>query len=288
MKLALGTVQFGLAYGVANQQGQVRPEEAQQILRLASASGVDTLDTAVAYGNSEQCLGDIGVTGWRVVSKLPAVPDDCVDVTRWVRETLGASLRRLRTDRLYALLLHRPQQLLADRIGPALFAALRQLKAEGLVTKIGVSVYGPEELTELCGRFELDLVQAPFNIVDRRLLDSGWLSRLSRAGVEVHVRSVFLQGLLLMEANRPPRFDRWRDLWTRWHAWLADTRLTAVEACMRYALSHEDIAHVVVGVDSAAQLQQILAASRGTLPEIPAALACDDPDLINPSRWSTA
>ena len=201
--LALGTVQFGLQYGVANQRGKVAAQEVRAILEFARRAGLDMLDTAVAYGESEALLGQIGVSDWQVISKLPAVPVGCGDVERWVRDSVADSLARLNVARLYGLLLHRPGQLL-DSIGGQLYAALRRLTVDGVVGKIGVSIYDPGELDRLCDHFAFDLVQAPFNILDSRLVQTGWLSRLRRGGTELHVRSVFLQGLLLMRPTDRP------------------------------------------------------------------------------------
>ena len=125
-RLALGTVQFGLRYGVANTSGQVSLDEVTAILQQAWAAGVDTLDTAIAYGESEQRLGEIGVEGWRVVSKLPAMPSDPSDIGGWVEDAVECSLRRLNIDCLYGLLLHRSQQLLEPR-GEDLYASLVEL-----------------------------------------------------------------------------------------------------------------------------------------------------------------
>ncbi len=285
-RLALGTAQFGLPYGIANRRGQVPAGEVRAILAVARDAGVDTLDTAIMYGSSEQVLGEAGVDGWRVVSKLPAFPEDTPDLARWLRTEVAASLDRLRRERLNGLLLHRRQQILGPR-GDELLAAVRQIQDDGLATKIGVSVYGPEELDALMPRFPFGLVQAPFNVLDRRLATSGWLPRLAAQGVEVHVRSLFLQGLLLMPpADRPPRFARWQPLWDRWAGWLAETGLSPVQACLRFALATPGIGRAIVGIDRLAQLREILAAADGPPPAIPDDLACTDPDLINPSRWS--
>ena len=94
-RLALGTAQFGLAYGIANQEGQVTRSDSNTMLQLAAANGIDMLDTAIAYGESETCLGEVGVQGFKLVTKLPAVPDDCMDVQNWVQEQLKVSLARL-------------------------------------------------------------------------------------------------------------------------------------------------------------------------------------------------
>lgn len=285
MKLALGTAQFGLDYGIANGRGQIPATEAASILDKARECGMDTLDTAIAYGSSERRLGDIGVNGWRVVSKLPAIQPEVADIGAWVREAVDASLERLRIDALHALLLHRPHQLLEAR-GDELYRALLLAKARGVVRKIGISIYAPAELSTIADAFEFDIVQAPFSIVDRRMLDSGWLERLAGRRVEIHVRSIFLQGLLLFSATeRPARFARWGALWAQWDKWCRDERLTPVEACLRYALSMEEVDRVVVGVDSLAQLKTILRSVAGPLPSPPESLSCTDDLLINPGRW---
>lgn len=285
-RLVLGTVQFGLPYGVANQGGRVSKEEAAVILRHARAVGVDTLDTAIAYGDSEQRLGEIGIGQWQVISKLPAIPDTCSDVDGWVRESVLGSLNRLGVPRLRGLLLHRPPQLLGSQ-GDALYCALVRLKEEGKVGKIGVSIYGPDELDALWPRYQLDLVQAPCNILDRRLITSGWLARMRQAGTEVHVRSIFLQGLLLMDRQRRPKyFSRWQNLWDQWDHWLDAQQLSPLQACMGFALSNSAIDRIVVGVDSLRHLNEVLAQLEAPAARAPDILASEDLDLINPSHWN--
>lgn len=285
-RIGLGTAQFGLNYGIANRRGQVSHDEAKAILEHARSSGMDTLDTAIAYGDSEQRLGEIGIQDWQVVSKLPAVPEACSDVSQWVTDSLCKSLQRLKVKSLYGLLLHRPQQLL-EQDGDRLYQASQQLKHDGLVQKIGVSIYEPAELDALCSRYQFDIVQAPFNIMDRRLIDSGWLSRLAEQGTELHVRSVFLQGLLLMTpSDRPKKFNRWASLWSKLENWLKQTGLTPLQACLRYALSFSEIDKVIIGVDSLNQLKEILQATVGPMPQVPKELLIHDIDLLNPARWA--
>lgn len=285
-RLALGTAQFGLDYGIANQQGQVPDDAARAIVDHASAHGIDTLDTAIAYGDSEKRLGEIGVRNWRVVSKLPAADEGCADLLRWVQDSVDTSLERLNVTRLYGLLLHRPHQLLEPG-GDRLFAALQQLKCRGVVEKVGVSIYDPAELDLICERYPLDMVQAPFNIMDSRLIESGWLSRLSEQGTELHVRSAFLQGLLLMEAGtRPEKFGRWEKKWRCWDEWLRESELTPLQACIGYVLGFPQIDRVVIGVDSLAQLTEILHSLGAPPSGIPSELFACDPVLVNPSRWS--
>lgn len=287
MRLALGTVQFGLPYGIANAGGQVTRSIAAEILALTRRSGVGMIDTGIAYGDSEACLGEVGVNGFRIVTKLPALPETCEDVGAWVRGQVQASLKRLGQTSVHGLLLHRALELVGPQ-GRALTQVLQALKGDGLVRKIGVSVYAPAELDAVVGACPLDLVQAPLNLVDRRLVTSGWLERLHAQGTEVHVRSAFLQGLLLMpQGSIPHKFRRWNELWMRWHSWLAECDVSAVQACLAYALSFEEVDHVVVGVDTAAQLEQLIkACAKAAIAQLPD-LACDDERLINPFNWNS-
>lgn len=285
-RIALGTVQFGMAYGIANSFGQVQAHEVTNILSTARAAGIDTLDTAALYGASETVLGTAGAKSFRIVSKLPAVPEDCQNLEDWVRDQVMGCLRRLRTAKLYGLLLHRPGDLQC-RYGDKLYNALVGLKVDNFVSKIGYSIYASDELDALFVSFPPDIVQAPFNVFDRRLRSSGWLERMSKSNVEVHVRSAFLQGLLLCSRGAVPRkFAPWADLFERWHAWCANNGVSQLDAALGHALSATGVDRVVVGVDSTAQLEQILASGRRISPPVPEEIQGHGA-LINPSLWGT-
>jgi aryl-alcohol dehydrogenase-like predicted oxidoreductase len=285
-RIALGTAQFGAAYGIANTSGRVSPGNAREILDVARAAGVDTLDTAALYGASEATLGEIGIADFLVVTKLPGLPGDCGNVGDWVRAAVMASLRRLNVVTVAGLLLHRPADLLGAN-GEALFTALLALKSEGLVAKIGYSVYSPDEFEALVKSYPPDLVQAPYNVFDRRLETNGWLSRLKDIGAEVHTRSAFLQGLLLFPRGRwPEKFQPWRDLLENWHDWCAMCGLTPMKAALAHALGLQGVDRIVVGVDSAPQLQEIVQALRGPGIDVPVDIQSSDDALVNPSRWN--
>ena len=285
-RLALGTVQFGLPYGIANQVGQISHSEAKAMLQFALANGIDMLDTAITYGNSETCLGEMGTQDFKVVTKLPAIPDDCADISVWVQHQVSASLSRLGVTAIYGLLIHQSEQLLGP-YGDEIYQALQVLKDNGQVQKVGVSIYSPRELAALIPHYRFDLLQAPFNLIDRRLHSTGWLKRLKDDDVEVHTRSVFLQGLLLMaQADMPSKFSPWCGVWQTWHRWLADHDSSAVLECLAFPLSFSEIDRVIVGADSVKQLAQIVSASNSQpISNLPY-LECEDERLINPSNWS--
>lgn len=286
MKLALGTVQFGLDYGVTGGV-QVGPGEIGRILGMARAGGMDTLDTAVAYGTAEQALGAAGLDpGWHIVTKLPPVPDDTAGVDDWARAQIDGSLARLGRTCVDAVLLHRTADLWGPH-GAALADALHGLKRDGLARRVGVSIYEPEDLDALAGIFTPDLVQVPFNALDRRLENSGWADRLAGQGTAVHLRSVFLQGLLLTRPEAlPPRFAAHRPVFDAWWAHLDRAGVSPLAGALGAALSRSWAERVVIGVDSAAQLQQILDAADETTPFVPVRISSSDPALIDPREWT--
>lgn len=286
-KLALGTVQFGLSYGVTNTTGMTPRHEAAEILQRARSTGIDTLDTAVGYGDSESVLGQLGIDGFKVITKIPAVPENEPNILSWVYEQVRASMGRLRRPLLGGVLLHRPGQLF-EPFGPKLYSALEKLKSDGFIEKIGISVYEPSELDQLIPNFKFDLIQAPLSVLDRRLIDSGWAKRLNDLGIEIHARSCFLQGLLLMAAaNRPAKFKRFESIWQTWDHWLSKTKLAPVEACIHYATSQPEISRVVVGVNSATQLDEIVQGLKTIQFELPVWPSPPEALLLDPSKWAS-
>lgn len=290
MKLALGTAQFGMPYGITNRTGRLTQAQTTEVLALAYAQGISVLDTAMAYGDAESRLGNTGVQHFQVVTKLPPIPlvlpAEMTDAGAWAKEQFAASLKRLGLSRVYGLLLHRPSDLLGQH-GKVLLRAMQDLQDQGLVKKLGISIYSPNELEPLLKLAQWDLVQSPLNLIDRRLQTSGWLQRLKDSGVEVHTRSAFLQGLMLTHASAlPPQFSEWLDLWRVWDQWQLATGCSALGASLAYPLSLPEVDRVVVGVEESEQLLGILAALRAPVPQGWPHITCDDGKLINPSQWA--
>ena len=286
-KIALGTVQFGIDYGINSENGQIRPEEVRGILNYAYSQNIDLLDTAPAYGSSEKVLGEANVQNFKVVTKTrhfdnAEISNDDIDL---LKKDFSCSLVDLRQESFYGVLVHNARDLLKPG-SEKLFDQLESLKQAEKIKKIGVSVYDNKQLQSILENFDIDMVQLPFNILDKRLIDSGMLAILQNRGIEVHARSVFLQGLLLMSnQDRPRKFHRWNALWKTWHEWLNDNQITALEAAIRHAVSMPEISKVLVGVDTKDQLKEIIIASDGILPNIPAELYTNDVNLLNPSNW---
>ena len=286
-KIALGTVQFGQNYGITNKLGRVKKPEVLKIIKFAKKKNIDLLDTAITYGDSEKVLGTVGVADFNVVTKLPDCPVNSLNLISWVKNHINKSLKRLGLKNIYGLLIHRSENLRGVS-GVKIKDILYQLKSEGLVKKIGVSIYNPDELKELTKKIKLDLVQAPINLIDQRLENSGWLSRLHDEGVEIHSRSTFLQGLLLLSRNDiPNKFERWANIWDRWEYEKKKNKMSPLEICLSYPLSLKKVDRVIVGVDSLKHLNAILIASKN-IDKIKdyKIIKSIDPLLLNPFNWN--
>jgi len=285
-KIALGTAQFGLSYGVANIKGQVSVDEVAKILGYAQEKGIDTLDTATAYGNSENVLGAIGVEGWRVITKIPALPPTISDIYTWIMSQVDQSLKRANLNYLDAVMLHKPSDMLGSN-NRAYLRAFDRIKSNQLAGAIGYSVYSPEELPQLCSLLWPDIVQVPYNVFDRLIKQSGWLDRLNQRGTRIHVRSIFLQGLLVMPfVVRPSWFLPWNELLCRWDQACLQSEKSPAALAFNFVLNEPGIEKVVVGVESKEQLAQLLNIQIHPIGSELEELACEDVDLIEPYRWN--
>lgn len=290
-RLGLGTVQFGLDYGISNAGGRPSEDEVREILASAVNGGMEVIDTAAAYGDSEAVLGRcLPEAGIRLITKTRPLRERTNGTdAAWVCEGFARSLQRLRLDSVEGLLVHHAADLLGPS-GDAIYAQLVRLKDQGRVRRVGLSAYNGAEIDAALDRYDVDLIQVPVNVLDQRLVLGGQLRRLRARGVEIHVRSVFLQGLLLMEpATLPTSFSSIRPLLQAWHDALTELAMTPAQGAFAY-IQALDVDTVLVGVENARQLRANQEDfSRGRHCQIDfTQFALDDEAFLNPSRWKLA
>ena len=197
MKIGLGTVQFGCNYGISNKKGQVAFDEIAKILDYARETGIDTIDTARLYGTSEEVLGQFDLSAFKVVTKTIKV-DKTLNGNENIehfRNAFYQSQKNLGYINLYGLLFHEANDLIGIN-GGELWDLITDFKEKGYVQKVGVSVYTPEQLIKIIDNYQIDIVQLPLNILDQRFVYL--LRKLKDKDIEIHTRSTFLQGLLLI------------------------------------------------------------------------------------------
>ena len=285
-RIVLGGAQLGLPYGILNGGETLSREEVARILDTAVDHGIDSIDTAIAYGQSESIIGETSKNRFNIISKLPPLPVDISNVSEWVHSQVQGSLSRLKCTSLDALLLHRPQDLTGAQ-GAELYAAIGSLIAEKMIHRFGVSIYSPEDLEGIIGTFDIHVVQAPLNVFDRRILVV--TNQLSALNIEVHVRSVFLQGVLIANPiNRPQRFEPWSEHFALFDEWVRSSGVSAMACCMGFALQQPGIAKLVIGTTSAKSLDEIMNSIPNSVLEVPAHLQSSVEQLIDPRFWNAA
>ena len=294
-KLGLGSVQFGLNYGVSNLSGQTSAEEVQNIINLAASNGIEVIDTARLYGNSEDVLGEVINTPcpFKIVTKTLSFGKEKIDSEDCAgyRAAIEQSFFRLKQENIYGLMAHNANDLCVDG-GQQLFDIMREYRSKGAISKIGASVYDSKQIDRLLEQYsnEIDLVQLPLSIIDQRLIKSGHLSELKKHGVEVHVRSAFLQGAALMAVDDlPENLAGLKSTIIELENTAKELGTSRIALALSFLMQNDDIDAVICGVNSAVQLEELCSTLK-SLPELSedefSQFAVSDPMLVNPHNWS--
>ena len=258
-KIALGTVQFGMNYGISNKTGQVSSDEIAKILDFCKHHDIDTLDTAQGYGESEKVLGQFNLSSFKVITKL-------IGSAR-----LETSLDNLKLNSVYGLMFHRENE-----CNDQTWNKYESYKAQGLVKKIGVSVYTPEVLELLIQRYPIEIVQFPMNLLDQRFVPL--LGKLKEKGIEIHTRSTFLQGLLLMD-SLPDYFAPIKEK-------IVSIPRPHIEYALAFVKDQKNVDKMVLGVTKLQDLEEIYSAYKANVKSINYyQYAIADEKYINPSIW---
>jgi aryl-alcohol dehydrogenase-like predicted oxidoreductase len=282
LKLALGTVQFGLPYGINNKSGVPTDDELDEILSTAKEAGIEILDSAQGYGNAEERLGKLSKNEFQIITKFKNLKSPYPFHTE-----LAESLLKLKSDSLYAYMAHDGNLLIEN---PSWWEGLQIAKERGLIEKIGYSLYSVDQLETLFANNMIpDIIQFPYNILDRRF--ESFLPKLATLGVEIHTRSVYLQGLLQMDPNRissqfsplQPHLSLIREIALK-------NELSIAQICLGFAINNIFINKVVIGIDNLFQLKENIRICQKTHLSFPLmnelnSIEVKDTSLLNPTNW---
>ncbi len=272
-KLALGTVQFGLDYGISNNLGQTPIVEVEKILNYAYQKGIKTLDTAYAYGSSETVLGQLHKDRFDIVTKFMPESDGAS-----IQAQFEISLGRLSQKKIYGYLSHRPLDLLENI---HVWRYLLKLKEEEKISKIGFSLNHPNEYILLKQNgFIPDLVQFPFNYFDNRFLKI--IDDLKEIGCEIHTRSTFLQGLFFMN---PIELSQHFSQVKQHISGIQEACQSDLAKCLlKYVIEQDFIDKVVIGVQNLNQLIENTE-SLNTKMSLKRFSGHIDDSILQPSNW---
>ncbi len=285
MKLGIGTAQFGMDYGLTNVHGKCPSAEIKKIFELASEKGIDTVDTAMAYGDSEEVIGaTLEGRAFNIITKLSA---NCLPEEAFEKVLL--SLRRLGLLSLYGLLTHQADTLLGRR-GEEIWQVLLELKKAGIVQKIGVSVYNSEQITAILERYPIDLIQLPLNLFDQSLWKNGQLKKLKEAGVEIHARSIFLQGVILAPVDGlHSKLEGLKEKLLQLKRFCQRHHITPLQAALAFIWDIPEVDRIIVGASAYGDFHEVILASE----QLPNSLDFSqfityDRALVDPSKWGAA
>lgn len=283
-QLGLGSAQFGGDYGISNTRGRVGEDEVRQVLQLAADTRVLTIDASHHDGDVERILG----RNWPFPSPFkPQVRTLRLDHgLDWLESRLRRSIDHMGLVRAHAALVDSAEDLTGPQ-GDELWSRLEKLKASGLISRIGISATHADQPLLLARRFKPDIMQVPASILDQRLVRNGDIAALAELGIEVQVRSVFLQGLLFLpRENLPPNLTAVGPHLSRVRRIMAECGADPLHAALSFALNLKGVSTVIVGVTSAAELRAIVAASERKPPRLGYdAMALNDEVALDPKLW---
>jgi aryl-alcohol dehydrogenase-like predicted oxidoreductase len=285
MKIALGTANFGQKYGLA---GKIikSDKKIKKIIQFANNSKIKLIDTSNNYGSSETLLGNNNLKNFKIITKLKISNDEkkSNNLENIVFNKVEESLLKLNIKKLYAILLHESNDLKSNK-KHKLIKVLKKLKKRNLVSKIGISIYNPKELNFIWPFWKPDIVQCPFNILDRRIYESGWLKKLKKNKTEIHVRSIFLQGLLLQnEKSMPRKFKKWKNIFKKWNNYCKKENISKIQGCINFIKSFKKISFVIIGFEDIKQVKNIISYFENDRKSY-TTIACNDIRLIDPRLW---
>ena len=282
--IILGTAQFGLDYGITNKYGRLSFDQIISIANFSFKNGIDTLDTAADYGASEDIIS--GLENFKIITKINFQKEKELNFAKGeVFQRITDSLRRLKRAKIYAVLLHNSKLLLSDN-SDIIVKELEEAKHQGLIEKYGVSVYSPNDTNLIIDKYNIDLIQLPLNVFDQRFLVSGCLDMINKRNIEVHARSIFLQGSLLA-SKTPSKLIKWDKKFVEFRRRCEELKLSQLQYCLAFANQNLfNGSSIVLGVTSVSELGDIIKAKNiKIIKEDWQGWAYNDDNLINPTKW---
>lgn len=258
-KLIIGTAQFKKGYGITNINKRINNKEIKKIFTLINKNNIKYFDTAPFYGNSEKILGEY-INQKEIVTKIPDIKEKIIS-KKSILETkkiLFQSIKNLKINNLYGVLLHSSFDLLKPG-KKYLIDFLRGIKKDKITKKVGVSIYEKKDFYDIQKFFSPDIIQLPLNIIDRRLITNNFLKKIKDKKIEIHARSVFLQGVLLENPkNFPPFFQQFKSDFLHLRNEIKKNKISLLKAYLAFVLTIKEIDKIVIGIALSKQLKQIL------------------------------
>jgi aryl-alcohol dehydrogenase-like predicted oxidoreductase len=244
-KFIIGLAQSDPDYGI-NTKGKFK-----QVFNLATENGYRFFDTAANYKNSHLYLRSIsGLTKTKIISKLSFDDEFNKNFKKKIKLKILEILKKNKLKKIYGLLIHDPLLPLNENKWPIIYKELINFKKKGIIKKIGISVYNRFELDQILDVFKPDIVQFPLNVFNQSFNDKNYLRKLKKKKIELHARSIFLQGILLKNYKNYQSFFKWKENFIAWNNFLKINKLSSLNACLRFVLQNKLIDKFVIGLNN--------------------------------------
>lgn len=292
-KICIGTAQLGMNYGISNNSSKMKTNDFNKIIKYSIANNINFIDTANTYGNSENLIGKTlkkidDKSTFKVISKFNNLRNiQKKKIREKIFHQIELSIKKLGTKKLYAALIHNVKDLESKK-KKEIYNVFLNLKKKGLVEKIGFSAYETKDLKKYLIKYKFDIVQFPFSIFDQRILDKKIQNLLKRKKIEVHIRSIFLQGLLLLPAKKIPKKFNLEENLKKWNNYLLENKINNIDACIKFILRYNFYKKIVIGFNNFSQFKHVVnrfKILKKNKMKINFKNFENKSELINPSKW---
>ena len=282
-KICIGSANFGMEYGL-DKKSPLLKKDIKEIFEFLKKE--NTIDTAANYKNSEIIIGKYSTKKFKIITKIKKIPKGVNDLEKWLKNEIYTSCKKLRVNKIYGLLVHDTQDLKNKKKAKKIYKTFDILKKSKIIEKIGLSIYNPNELDLYLKNYNFEIVQAPLNIFDRRIINSGWLKKINEKGIEFFARSIFLQGLLIKDINKIDKFfSPYKKKFEKFETWTQKLNISKVEACIRFVNSYREVDKVIVGINNKMHFFENYKFLKKDKLIVPNSLEIKSGKILNPKLW---
>lgn len=283
-KLILGTANFNFNYGINRDNQKFSNNAIKKILDFCLQNNILNIDTASKYRGVEKKLGNFNLKRFNISTKLDLLPKNSKNIESYIFSKIKKSIKNLNIDKIENYFLHNPNDLIKLKYKKKIYQTLVKAKKIGLINNIGISVYDIEELNEIIKRYNIDVVQLPYSLFDRRF--EKMIYKLKKKNINVQIRSIFLQGLLLYQLSElPKKFLRFKEF-LKFNAWLKKNKTSQIEASINFVKKHKFIDNFIFGFNNIEQLRQICKLFKKNSYSFPKKIFSNNVQLIDPRKWN--
>ena len=279
-KLILGSVNLNQKYGLS--KNEIKIEEYKKIINFLSKKGKVFLDTASDYNGAEKIIGDFDLKNMNIITKIKINNVKKNLIEKEIFEKITNSKKIFKNNKIYAVLIHNPDCLL-KHYGKIIFKCLKNLKDKKVFKKVGISIYDFESVKKITSKYNLDIIQLSYNVFDQRLNNEEILKNLKKRKIEIHARSIFLQGMLLKKKFNYIKNISLKKKLVQWNKWLKTKNLKSLDVCVSNSILNSDINKTVVGFDNYLQFKKYLKVNlkKNDI----SLLNTNNKKIINPNLW---